>query len=289
MKYLILLSLFFVSISNSYSDAIDSFQKRLREEEKLSKATYGFSTHKPNYLLPVSYNQTPNESAFSGTGGKVQRIETKFQFSFKFNIIKSFYDKRASLKFGYTAQSFWQVFNKGFSAPFRETNHEPELFITFTTKYDEYLFLKNYFIVGFSHQSNGKTAPESKSWNRIYIQNLFQIRNTLYTLKVWHRFKETRKVDPTSFEGDDNPDILNYTGYFELRGVHKIKEHTLSLMLRNNLKKDNKGAIEASWSFPCNNNVKCYVQYFNGYNESMADYNHSSNRIGVGVVVGDWL
>ena len=289
MKYLILIIIPLFSLSSVFADAIESFEKRLKEEKEIGRATYGFSTHKPNYVLPITYNQTPNQLAFNGTGGEVQNLETKFQFSFKFNLIESFYKERASIKFGYTAQSFWQVFNKGFSAPFRETNHEPEVFITFKTKYDDYMFLKNYFIIGLVHQSNGKTAPESRSWNRIYFQNLFQIKNTLYTLKVWHRFKETKKDEPTDFIGDDNPDILNYTGYFELRAVHKINENTFSVMVRNNLKKENKGAVEASWSFPFNNNVKFYFQYFNGYNESLVDYNHSSSRLGFGFVLGDWL
>ena len=62
------------------------------------------------------------------------------------------------------------------------------------------------------------------------------------------------------------------------------------MMLRNNLRAhDNRGAVELGWSIPITNNVKGYVTYFNGYGESLVDYNESANRIGFGVMLNDWI
>jgi phospholipase A1 len=47
--------------------------------------------------------------------------------------------------------------------------------------------------------------------------------------------------------------------------------------------------VELGWSYPITPNLRLYGQYFNGYGESLVDYDNSVNRIGVGVMLNDWL
>ena len=107
-------------------------------------------------------------------------------------------------------------------------------------------------------------------------------------LKPWYRIPEDQKDDPTSSSGDDNPDIEKYLGYGELTLGYKWRDHVVSMMLRNNLRgHNNKGAVQFDWTFPLSRKLRGYVQFFNGYGESLIDYNTAVNRIGAGVVLSD--
>jgi phospholipase A1/A2 len=283
----------FSQLGDAQAEAVDAytnkyFKKRLQEEYKASQMHYLFSAHKPFYILPFSYNSSPSKGSLSKLS-KVDYMEVKFQFSFKVHAIDSFYHDLLQLSFGYTNISFWQLYNKENSSPFRETNHEPEGFLTFYPQGVSSANSNHYYRIGFNHQSNGQDVPASRSWNRAYVQGIFNLGYTMLSLKVWHRFKESPKSSPLETQGDDNPDIVDYMGNFELQFVSKFYKNTLSTIIRNNLRKENRGALEVSWSFPVNGPYKGYLQYFNGYGENLADYNHSTQRIGIGILMGDWL
>jgi phospholipase A1 len=254
-------------------------------DEESRKNRYPISSYRQNYLLPYTYNFTQNTQLYNAINPTwdVQEAEAKFQISLKIKLWESILGTNTDLWFGYTQLSLWQVYNSDFSSPFRETNYEPELLLNFRTDTDLFGLMRNRFIqVGLNHQSNGRGEPLSRSWNRFVANFGFEKDAFNLVLKTWLRI-------PESEDTDDNPDITSYLGYGEITALYLWKDYSVSATFRNNFRFDeNRSALQLDLSFPLIERINGYVQYFVGYGESLIDYNHYSNRIGVGVMLKDW-
>lgn len=263
-----------------------ALQTRMQHEKQSSGLLFSILPHKTNYLIPVSYNRTPNHAAYNGTSThdeSLDNLEVKFQLSIKTPLWEDIFGDNGTLYVAYSQLAFWQAYNSKTSAPFREINFEPEIFLAFNTGYELLGVTSQLMTVGFNHQSNGRSEPLSRSWNRITASLPFSRGDTYIVLSPWFRI-------PENSQDDDNPHMERYYGYGELQLLQKIGNHTLTVMVRNNLRRsDNKGAVQLDWSFPLHKKLKGYIQYFNGYGESLVDYNHLNNRIGIGVMLTDWL
>ncbi|WP_346837223.1 phospholipase A [Microbulbifer sp. SAOS-129_SWC] len=241
---------------------------------------FTLASHKTNYLLPVVYNPAPNKAGFedfenAGTPVALDRIEVQFQLSVQVPVWRGFLGKASFMSVAYTNRSFWQAYNSEDSAPFRETNHEPELIMTWLNDWSLLGFRNVANQLAFNHQSNGRSEPLSRSWNRVYANFFFERDNYFFTFKPWYRI-------PEKAENDDNPDIEDYLGYFELTAGYRGAGQKFSVLLRNNLQSQNRGAVELRWGFPIGNRVRGYVKYFNGYGESLIDYDESVQTLGIG-------
>ncbi|MBB1310263.1 phospholipase A [Pseudoalteromonas sp. SR41-8] len=280
------------------SKQITVLDKRKAREQVSEKNRNVITPHKRNYILPLSYVSNPNARPFdnlndlseNNEGETLDNLEIKYQLSIKVPLYNDFADKDQAVYFGFTLQSFWQFYNDDISSPFRETNYEPEIFWVNYLDPEHVLWGDEMAIaVGFVHQSNGRSQPHSRSWNRIYANFVWENDGFVFSFKPWYRIPEDRKEDPMQAKGDDNPDIYKYMGYFEFSGAYRLDDHEFSFMTRNNLNSDNRGAIQLDWSFPLWGRLRGYAQYFNGYGESLIDYNADIERIGVGILLTDLL
>lgn len=259
-------------------------EQRLEKERDLVRRAFGIVPYRPSYLL-YTYNGDPNEAPFTAVNPEysLQEQELKFQVSLRVPVWYRMFDGRADLWFGYTQLSYWQAFNSAQSAPFRETIYEPELGLSIRADFPVLGLRHKLLSVGLSHQSNGRSEPMSRSWNRVWLESGLERGNFALALKPWYRF-------PESPWNDDNPDIAEYMGRMELRAAYKHRDQVFSLILHNNLRiQDNRSGYELDWSFPYSKRIKGLVQYYNGYGESMIDYNVRTQRIGFGMLVEDWL
>lgn len=274
------------SIATRARAANGLFQQRENREIATVSNPFVLTPHKPNYFLPIAYTSSPNDRAFLGDADSTEsldNVEFKFQLSVKFPVAYDVVGRNTSLWFAYTQQAYWQAYNSDISAPFRDTNHEPEVFIVTKPKHSFLGIKPSYVSYGFNHQSNGQTDELSRSWNRFYVDFMFEQGDTIFSLKPWYRLPESSEID-------DNPNIENYYGYGEFNLIHVIDDYTVEVMLRNNLKADdNRGAIQLGFTFPLWGKTRGYVQYFNGYGQSLLDYDHQTQSLGVGLMLTNWL
>ena len=247
-------------------------QAKITQENKADhhlQNALGIELYKFNYLLPVTYAKTvPDDGRKS--------VETKFQISLAKPLFYDVFGLRESLVAAYTQTSWWQITKT--SAPFRETNYQPEIFLNFASpKYLEQIGVKN-LKFGLLHESNGRDGTNSRSWNRAYVQGDLVYGNLTISPRVWSVIGEK----------NDNKEILNYIGHGDVRLSYNLNDHIFSLMLRNNLHfdKTNKGAAEISYMFPIfSTGIYGYLQYFTGYGESLIDYNRHTDKVGLGFVI----
>lgn len=257
----------------------------IKSEERASLVStmfsnFGILPHEKNYLLPFSYTtadyEKRNSTDYPGYNVFNSNIETEFQISLKKTFSYNLLGVNDVFSFGYTQKVWWQLYSD--SAPFRETNYKPELWITIPSTHalDSLSGLKD-INIGFIHESNGLGKPLSREWNQIYADLDFQYTDLLIQLRGTY-------IDVAR----DNKDITSYLGYGHMKLKYLYGQHQLELTLRNNLyfNSNNRGSIEGEWSFPISNskNNFWYINGFSGYGKSLMDYNHQQNRLGMGLL-----
>ncbi len=260
----------------------------LSPESKLG--TFNLRGYKPTYVLPVFVTNNQNNMPSSpapdhtvATPQDLQKTEMKFQLSLKTKVWQDLFGDNGDLWVGYTQSSRWQVYNKELSRPFRETNYEPEALLVFSTNYSLLGWNGRLVDFGLNHQSNGRGDPLSRSWNRVVADVGFEREGWTVMLRPWWRIPENARTD-------DNPDISDYMGRGEVQIVHEWNANEFGLTARHSFRTGDRshGSLRFTWSFPMVGNLRGYMEVFNGYGESLIDYNHQATYLGIGVSLLDW-
>ena len=260
----------------------------LSEESKLG--VWNIRAYQPVYLLPAfwtseknEFPKSPNKNNTVTNKQDLSSTEAKFQLSFKTKALENVFGNNGDVWVGYTQSSRWQVFNSEASRPFRETNYEPEASLIFRTNYEILGLNARLMGMTFNHQSNGRSDPLSRSWNRVIFNLGFEKDNFALMLRPWYRIEEDAK-------DDNNPDIKDYIGRGDLTAFYRDGDNDFSLMLRHSLKGGDRshGAVQFDWAFPIKGKLRGHFQLFDGYGESLIDYNHRATYAGIGVSLMNW-
>lgn len=212
----------------------------------------------------------------------------RFQLSFKYRLFD--YDTGvgrqapwlAGFYFGYTQTSIWDL--SGESKPFRDTTYRPSLFWRWL-RTDDRTWL-DALRAGLEHESNGGQGASSRSLNIAFVQPEWRWKTASlgsyeFTPKLYYYFDK-----------GENDDIDRYRGYVDWRfrwfsgdnwiftalarmgAAHK---GSVQLDLARRARDLRIGPVSGYW----------YVQYFDGFGESLIDYNvrrPSQLRVGFAIV-----
>ena len=242
------------------------------------------STRHANYAL-LTYLPDPNTANDADYGFAQQPTELKIQVSLQVPVfpkgVPEVFGEGSALVFAFTQTAWWQL--EPDSAPFRETNYEPEMFFERPIGGGFGGFDDARWRFGYVHQSNGQRGVLSRSWNRLRGELDLRRGETLgLRLRAWYR-------QPEAAIEDDNPDITEYLGYGDIALRWSPSHHHFGFRLKNPLHQ--KRGIELDWAIHTSKDGEpaWLIQLYHGYGESLIDYDYRITRIGVGFMLGDLL
>lgn len=213
--------------------------------------------------------------------------DLKFQISVKYSL---FYPFKSGVYFAYTEQAWWDIYKN--SSPFREFNHNPEVF----WRVDEGDNLFNDSMLGYvdyiqagpyEHKSNGVDGERSRSLNRYYGQiqlSVGEVLNAGVNLKVWNYYNLA----------SENRDLKKYNGYGEGELFVKLKSSSVQYLDKEKIYvKGGLGTDPSKYWFETgiffriittHVQPRFYIQYFQGYGESLVDYDKKDKQIRAGLL-----
>lgn len=215
----------------------------------------------------------------------------RFQFSFKYRLFDErgvpakLFSPLGKAHFGFTQTSLWDI--GGTSSPFRDTSYKPSLFY-YEPQIDasadgRYLMGLQ---AGIEHESNGRDGTRSRSINIAYVKPSWR-----WFIDDEHYFSIAPKLY-SYLERSDNSDIGRYRGHVDLDLRYGKRDGWLfSSLLRKGNGSGYSAQLDASYPlrqpFFANAGGYIHFQYFNGYGETLLDYNVRRSpqfRIGFSIV-----
>lgn len=223
-----------------------------------------------NYILPYYLTIYPDQSAYAGSTPDNQTVmdnEVKGQISIYLPLIQ--WD-RWSLNASYTQKAFWQMYAK--SPWFRETNYNPQLFVTYA--FDDAFSLD----LGIDHESNGRGGTMERSWNRVFGTMNYHTTHLSLESEFWYVPVKNEALDSS----DPNAPMENYLGNEKNTVGYTAGNWTTKFSVEN-LEHIEHTSITVSEAYQITDDVALYAQYFYGYGQSLIEYNHLTHGMGVGI------
>ncbi len=245
----------------------------------------GLSAYRPIYCI-------------AGYGSEYSDDMVKINVSLKFEPLP---EHKLGFFIGYTQTMFWDFF--GESGPFREINFSPDFFWRFQSGHnfagDLVIPGVDYVQGGWEHRSNGQAGTLSHGWDRVYGELMLGVGDAFYAKlgAKYFWYLDVDSFDGAFFSLRDNPDIEDYTSNFEFKFAVGFKEMPIFFIPQKLTVSAGPGGGRHAFDFLKGwqqvdllfgnlvGNLHLYAQLWNGYGQSVLDYNRSSFAGHVGVAI----
>lgn len=227
-----------------------------------------FGIYKDNYFIVGS----------NFSGGKITKYnsDAKFQISLRHRLFQGFWKKRMYMFITYTQKSYWDIFQK--SAPFAENNYNPTLGINYPLRNGKKI--AGALLLQYEHESNGRDSIWSRSWNKISFMGIYGVsKNFNIQAKFWI---------PVTI-AKENKNIIHYAGFGHVAVSYNDNNERFRcsalLTKRGGWNLNANITLEVAYRFFRGNNQYFFIQYHNGYGESLIEYNEFRNYLRLGFVI----
>jgi len=215
----------------------------------------------------------------------------EFQLSLKFQLfdLTNSYAVVTNLYFAYTQTSYWDLISSDPS--FFDTSYKPSVFAYFPGLWKREDDAIQFDLQGGAeHESNGRGGAMERSIYSAYLQPRITFG------KPGHlQFALQPRVWTYFLVGPNNPDIAHYRGYADLHAFLTLKREPNSwanFQIETRFRIGDGGAhpgiqIDGRYKFP-HFNPTIDVQYFEGYGQTLRQYNKEAHGLRVGLCLWYW-
>ena len=236
-----------------------------KEALKIFDSQPFFGMYKDNYIvsgIPTNQNITRHSA------------DAKFQISIQHRLTKTVLPLNTFLMLTYTQKCFWDIYAD--SAPFGDMNFNPGLSLGKPIILDNKL--RGMLAFAFEHESNGRDSIHSRSWNYFALSgSYFFNANFFAQSKLW-----------AGWYGGANKDLYKYRGFSLLALNYRTRDSKLwaSAIINPSMKTGRVNTqIELNFRMNPKLNQYLFVQWYNGYAESLYEYKQYTSMVRVGICI----